>query len=244
MTWNFQPNLYQVKTCCCLPAVKALAERSRIVQKNDCKGFTLLELLVVIGLLALISAAAVISLDDVGQHAALQITKTEMIEVRKALRQFRHDIGRFPDTSEPADFSQLTSRTLPATLGIYSADTGRGWRGPYLTSDGNGLVTVGTNLDLDGTGTILGAPVSEVAGVADEFTHTPAANNVLAWRQCTDLSNAACAYQAKFGRPFLLFDLADPDARLVSMGPDGRYDGINAADACIPNNDDLVVCLR
>ncbi|MES2502472.1 MAG: prepilin-type N-terminal cleavage/methylation domain-containing protein [Pseudomonadota bacterium] len=259
MRWNIQPNFLKAKALCRLCAAKMLPERSIVASQNhlyamrlsvhptykQSQGFTLLELLVVVALLGLISAAAVIGLDGVEKDAALQITKTEMIEIRKALRQFKQDVGRFPDTTHPADFSQVTSGSLPDGLVTFSVDTARGWRGPYLTSEGNGSVTVGEDLQADGTGSILaGTSFPELAGVADEFAHLPEANNLLAWRQCTDTANKACEYHSKFGRPYLLFDLEGETPRLVSMGEDGRYDGVNATDACVPNNDDLVVCLK
>lgn len=76
---------------------------------------------------------------------------------------------------------------------------------------------------------------------------------LLEWRRKADTSETR---MAKVGRPYLLFDLNDKNipsnARLVSMGPDGRYAGVNASNVCAPPEtpagaleqvDDLVLCL-
>jgi prepilin-type N-terminal cleavage/methylation domain-containing protein len=252
MLWSFQPSLERVKGAFCQNTAKALPEYSvkagsRIFASLS-KGFTLIELLVVIALLGVVSLAAVLSFDNVEADTLKQINKSEMVEIRKALRQFKVDVGAYPVQAHPADFSQLTSRALPSGLSAWSPDTARGWRGPYLTSDGNGLVTAGTDLLVDGTGSILtGSPPTEtveVAGVADSFPHAPTADGLLRWRACTDGANPACEPHANWGRPYLLFDLDIDDARLVSMGPDGVYAGLNPSDPCIPVQDDIVMCLK
>src|SRR5690606_9574612 len=110
--------------------------------------------------------------------------KNEMLEIKKAIRQFKLDIGDYPAGLHPADFAELTSKALPAGLSAWNPDMARGWRGPYLSSDGNGLVDVGKDLLDDGTGSITSGDLEEnLLGVADPFVHGPA-GNYLVWRDC------------------------------------------------------------
>lgn len=132
-----------------------------------------------------------------------------------------------------------------------------GWRGPYLSRHGEGLVDIGSSLLGDGTGSpVAGSALLDVRGVADPFPHPPAVGGSI-YGRCADPSINRCLLdwrtlpgdasgedtRDRWGRPYLLFDLDNGDARIVGMGPDGQYDGFNAAEKCASNGDDLVVCL-
>lgn len=190
-------------------------------------GFTLLELLVVLMLLALVSGVGLMAYEGVREDAAYTVTRSEMAEIRKSLLAFRQDVGHFPDAAgliasvpDPAgntpglrlrllQYCQNTDTSKTGeTHGVsydagcaqWNRDTRRGWNGPYLSEPGL----------LDG-----------------------------------------------WGRPYLLLDAQDATptddsdgvARLVSLGPDG-VDGAGGilnkdADGCAPitGSDDLVLCL-
>lgn len=221
--------------------------------KSHIGGFTLLEMLVVIAILAALGGAMLLSADNLREGALRQVAQTEMQKVKQALLQYRQDIGDFPAPSHPADFAALYEQ---GSLPIWDASTGRGWRGPYLSQAGEGLVDVGDDVVANGAGSpVLGNTVTELRGVADPFVAAPTQLGnyraceedednspntcLLDWRTATGLST-----HSRWGRPYLLFDLGDRNkARLVSMGPDGIYGGVNATDACAPNADDLVLCL-
>src|SRR5690554_4813840 len=64
--------------------------------KSKMAGFTLLELLAVVALLAILSAAVIVSYDGTDEQARIDVTKMEMAELRNALLQFRRDTGAFP----------------------------------------------------------------------------------------------------------------------------------------------------
>lgn len=233
-------------------------------------GFTLLELLVVVALIAAIVGAVLMSLENVEEGARNPVAQTELIEISKAIRMYRRDNREYPPQTHPADFYALLTCPYTATPEKCSVDpdTGRGWNGPYLQKlgfayldigfhdDGTGKVATTTGADnalaLDGTGIpTVGTLKTHVMGKGDTFKHSPA-GNFLVWHTCNDYNNFAppddpdCSLAlSSWGRPYLLFDLEGTYPRIVSMGPNGVYDGMNAApDTCTPKNDDLVLCLK
>lgn len=203
-------------------------------------GFTLLEMMAVVAILMAVAGGAVLAMSDTEQHAERQIANAEILEIKKALLQFRQDTGSFPAPASPADFSALY--TKPSGLQDWNIDTGRGWRGPYLSRSGEGYVDIGSGLDLSGAGDPLtGTLLENVQGIADSFEARPVMSSigkVFQWHIQEDDER----YE-RHGRPYLLFDMGNSDARIVSMGPDGKYDGVNNDDECAPNGDDIVVCL-
>lgn len=60
------------------------------------RGFTLLELLLVVAILAVIGGAALLAFTDVEERVEDQSVRPEMVEIAKALRAFRHDMGDWP----------------------------------------------------------------------------------------------------------------------------------------------------
>jgi prepilin-type N-terminal cleavage/methylation domain-containing protein len=233
-------------------------------------GFTLIELLVVISLLGLLAIGIVVALDGVGEDAQLQIARSEIAEVKKALQQFKRDTGRYPKQEHPADFSELI--LSPEVLGPdaegnqlaeWNPDTARGWRGPYLSNEGNGYVVIGISLQKDGSGSpIAGTPHEKYRpGIADPFSYSPVVigvNHYLEWLPCYSLDNPATAATCEskahksWGRPYYVFDLDDPrKARIVSSGPNGTYDAkvLDEDDVCadifaLDNGDDIILCLQ
>lgn len=205
------------------PTINPATPAARSLQR----GFTLVELLVVITLVGLLAMGIVISLDGVDDDAMERLTKAEMSELRKALLQFKRDVGHFPGASSPfppaedeildllkecqsedvpvdgADENRLTYDA--GCLRPYNIDTGRGWNGPYAMPER------------------MGDPV--ISGYFD------------AW-----------------GRAYRMYDQGDAVpgnglARIVSFGLDGQ-DGVpgspnsGAADCGpIAGSDDIVLCL-
>jgi prepilin-type N-terminal cleavage/methylation domain-containing protein len=228
-------------------------------------GFTLLELLVVLTLLALVAGASVIALDGVDEDVAPQLAKSEMVEISKAIRQFKQDNLTYPPqpdnlpdypANHPADFSPLF--TCPYDDGVppiepaceYNPDTSRGWRGPYLAKQGTGFV------DFAGLASPLENGI-KIYAKSDPFKQYGAATTIN-WHQCGDYANAnpadddaVCVATAEgWGNPYLLIDLDGAQPRIVSMGSDGKYGGVYLIDPCLPNTadpagkDDLVLCLK
>jgi len=145
-------------------------------------GFTLLELLVVVGVLAILAAAvAPMFVQEIGQ-ARVQATEAEARVLYEAMVGpstgetrfgFVGDIGRLPST-----FQELVQQgTLPAYTTATERSIGMGWRGPYVNvgtaptdylNDGFGRPYTGSS-----TGQVRSAGVDGVANTADDIVYPP-----------------------------------------------------------------------
>ena len=169
-------------------------------KRGSSTGFTLLELLVVLLIIAVVAGGAVMLSENVDSHAQESLVQNEIREVRAAILRFEQDTGFLPKMGpfawkfvgghtnsskdrtwfeSPANFSQLFREPCDA-LGNpvlpWSVDRGRGWRGPYLRQDGEGYVDISDDLQLDGTGNPVGTgipPLLRIPAVADPFDHPP-----------------------------------------------------------------------
>jgi prepilin-type N-terminal cleavage/methylation domain-containing protein len=211
-----------------------LKSRRRAGMKYE-SGFTLLELLLVIALLAVTAGVAVQGYEGVQDQGRYDATRFEMAELRKALLQFRRDSGTndFPrqgiyDCTDAAngnpaganpdmDFLEEAGSTdaekiawcqSPANFWMLFVDPlGDGWN-PDTHRGWNGPYLQRKS------GLISYEGVDDAWGVADP-------------------------YQS----PFILVN-DDDKARIVSIGPDNVYDG-EGANPCEPpaGSDDIVLCL-
>ena len=59
-------------------------------------GFTLLELLVVVAIVALIAGGVIMSFGNTRDDSSLQIVQSEILEIKKAVLQFKQDTGYLP----------------------------------------------------------------------------------------------------------------------------------------------------
>ena len=254
------------------------------VQRHPCsnKGFSILELLVVVGILAVIAGAVIVAYGpDFVNAKKITAARFEMQAIRDALEQFRRDNPGFEfsdiNLCTPADVRYLhepqynddagecTVDSDDPVLQDYDVDYRLGWRGPYMSQGDTARVDISENLNHDGTGNPSSTPLQpDVLAIADPFVAQPLANGAFQWRQ---ISADSSTNRDQLGRPYLFFDLrylhSDPAddedcpqnpafsgsrppcaPRIVSMGPDGRYDGRNNSDACVAEGDDLVLCIQ
>ncbi len=217
---------------------------SNFSRQHTQSGFTLLELLVVITLLGIISGSVVLSYDDLQDQGREDVVRFEMAEMRKALLQFRRDSGSndFPtqgqydctDTANgnPGDVNPLMS--FPPVAGSSDAEKIAWCQSPanlwMLFTDRFGRSEADQwNED---TKRCWNGPYLRNRQIPVDF----------------DTESVLAGILDPYGNPYLLEDMNTEDARVVSMGQNGLYEGENASNACLPNDasgvsDDRILCL-
>ncbi|MDR6624326.1 type II secretion system major pseudopilin GspG [Caulobacter segnis] len=84
-------------------------------------GYTLTEMLVVVGVIALIAAVLVPSLMGQMQRARAKAGRVQVDNIASAVEMFRSDVGHYPTSAEGGLKALLTN-----------GSTIEGWTGPYL----------------------------------------------------------------------------------------------------------------
>jgi general secretion pathway protein G len=107
-------------------------------RKKRARGFTLIEVLMVIVIIGLLAGVAVVSYRSTRKGAEIKTTRALLEEVGTALEMFYTDVQRYP--TEDQGLAAL--RTKPD---FEDEATGRKWNGPYLKKSpkdawGNDLV--------------------------------------------------------------------------------------------------------
>ena len=96
-------------------------------------GFTLIEVLIVIVVIAILAAIVVPRLLGAGREAREASLRAHLQEVRNALGLFQAQMGDYP-----AALADIMATTAPATGGNSISFNASDFRGPYLTTpDGN-----------------------------------------------------------------------------------------------------------
>lgn len=211
------------------------------------RGLSLLELLMVVGIIAILSGAVIYKLDDMRVYTLTNVALVEMSHIKKAVLQFEKDNGRRPSmTLSPVDLEEFFIR--PADLNPWNIIHGRGWRGPYLDKPASvGYVDMGDGLQTDGSGSPIGDNyLTDIPAVADPFKHPPVLANdsssnahwYFNWitQGIPGTTDGETEANDERGRPYALFDMDNSNkARIVSFGPNGRYEH--------GGGDDLVLCI-
>lgn len=230
------------------------------------RGFTLIELLVVVSILAAMATISVSVIGGYDQRARAELVNVEMKNIANAIYRFQQDTGYFPkeglfSVTAPAytsDFEFLFASPRDAAsteILPWNAAIGRGWNGPYLTTDSRQrLIAPNTECDLD-----VVTITNSVAGLEDPFQQKLTLVNTddcFAVRSSAgdwtpkDYAGRAYRYETAFAHPSAYPNCTSGTntcIALVSAGPDGNFgdtnnDGVygdNSAD-----NDDIVRILR
>jgi prepilin-type N-terminal cleavage/methylation domain-containing protein len=220
-------------------------------------GFTLLELLVVITLVAVIAGVAVAGYDNYQVQSRYETTRFEMTQIRRALIQFRRDSGTndFPtqgiydctdEVNGGADTDANTQMVFPvagtdAELIEWCEHPANFW---MLMQDPFGM---GWNPD---TRRGWNGPYLQRG---DEFASVDADIFNDGTEQANTDGEIDDAYVVNdpYGSPYYLFDLDNADinnpARLESLGNNQFYDGADNSDCTETELDgypiDYVMCL-
>lgn len=132
--------------------------------------------------------------------------------------------------------SPLDADNDPDTIGhqleYWNPNTGRGWRGSYLSGRFEGYVNIGDDINAGDypTGNANGDPafgteILDVPAIADPFEDRPD-SGLLEWHaqalwRNSDESSGVNPPFAKQGRPYLIFGLDTNQPWIISLGPDG-----------------------
>lgn len=97
--------------------------RSHLICRQESRGFTLLELLVVIVIIGLLSGLVVPRYFDTVGKSKAKIAKAQMTSLEQALDQYRLDVGSYPAPEQ--GLNALVTQPTGVTK----------WQGPYLKKD-------------------------------------------------------------------------------------------------------------
>ena len=116
----------------------------KFCRKLNKRGFTLIELVIVIITLGILATVAIPKFSDMSGSSKKTATKKEMLELKRAItgnpdvvsggklvdRGFEGDIGFVPN-----QLADLTAK--PDSIAVYNKLTSLGWNGPYIDNSEN-----------------------------------------------------------------------------------------------------------
>ena len=103
---------------------------NRIKIRNNEKGFTLIEIIIVVIILSLIAALVGPRLFKKVEKSKQQITRTQIVMIENSVKMFKLDTGRYPTTEEglkilmentggiPIGMALIWRRGCPRTRGV------------------------------------------------------------------------------------------------------------------------------
>lgn len=119
-----------------------------MVPRNQSRGFTLIELVIVIVVLGIIAAVAIPRFGDLSENSKVKATQAEMAVLKRAIIGGGKVVagGRYIDVGYYGDVGALPSSLTdlaikPAAVAVYNQFTRRGWNGPYVDTAGGEYLT-------------------------------------------------------------------------------------------------------
>lgn len=118
------------------------------MMRRDQKGFTLIEVVLIIVVLGIIAAVAIPRMGDLAESSRKSATLSELQAIKKAIvgNPTISSGGRYIDVGfegdighPPASLSELGAK--PGSLAVYDKFTRYGWNGPYIDTSGNEYLT-------------------------------------------------------------------------------------------------------
>jgi general secretion pathway protein G len=100
--------------------LQAAPSQQRTLLRRNVRGFTLLELLVVIVIIGLLAGLVVPRYFDTLEKSKSKIARAQLDSFEKALEQYRVDVGRLPSNEQGLDALMNAPAAVP------------NWQGPYL----------------------------------------------------------------------------------------------------------------
>jgi len=218
------------------------------------QGFTLLELLIVVSIMAIIAGMGLMSHKKTQDYSKEKAIHTEMRELQQAIIHFFKDQNSYTAAS-PADIEFLLSSNSNSNE-VWNPDYRTGWRGPYIKVGDYSTPFVSiadssnTGLELNGNGSPDAGSVIGVRAKPDPYSHISIGNYFI-WSKQNQALSVSNPEIPRLGRPYLFFDLdtygsEESKARIVSLGIDGVYD-ISAEISCdlaMTNVNDSTYCSR
>jgi len=90
--------------------------------EKEHKGFTFIEILVVVTIMAVLIVAGIVSFASVNKRSRDARRKSDVEQIRSALEMYRADEGHYPLTANPTQFVTITSdSTFTTALSSYMA---------------------------------------------------------------------------------------------------------------------------
>ena len=110
-------------------------------KRSGSRGFTMLELMIVMFILVILAAVALPQYRKITQHARETVLKDDLFQMRKAIDQFTADKGALPQS--PDDLAGKYLREIP----VDPITNERDWNwitgeDPYATEGGTGIIDV------------------------------------------------------------------------------------------------------
>lgn len=189
-------------------------------------GFTMLELVIVVAIMAIVAGSAIMSFGNTQSDAEYQTTNYTLRQLASAVDRYLSDGNTLPELGDeiesPADIDFLITKPFGSD---WNPDYRVGWRGPYIKGYKLFYVDVGTDLEADGSSSPTSGSVTTVPTLAlpDAFSHQPVSPYYL-WYKDAD---GNIDIDSKIGRPFLILseDINDLSLyRIVSLGENGTYE--------------------